>query len=202
LVRNIGAVAVVAALLAAATAGAQALIDGGDVRNNSLTGKDVKNKSLTKQDFRGSVRGPRGLPGAPGPQGARGAQGPQGPAGPPGPTAVGQLTVVYSPEMLFTTSTAQEAIAFCPSGQRVVSGGGFSASDEQIAATEALDDRSGWVVIGVDLVDDPALDEAVQAQALCAPTGQAVAARSTRSRARREVARMVARVEAGLKADR
>jgi hypothetical protein len=53
--RNIAAVAVVAALLAAATAGAQAVIDGGDVRNNSLTGKDVKNKSLTKKDFKGSV---------------------------------------------------------------------------------------------------------------------------------------------------
>jgi hypothetical protein len=78
LVRNIAAVAVVAALLAAATAGAQAVIDGGDVRDNSLTGKDVKNKSLTKKDFKGSVRGPRGFAG---PQGAQGPQGPQGPRG-------------------------------------------------------------------------------------------------------------------------
>src|SRR5687768_17278998 len=86
--RNIVAVAVVAAPLAAATAGAQALIDGGDVRNNSLTGKDVKNKSLTKRDFRGSVRGPRGRRGAQGAQGAQGpqgVQGPQGQTGPPGP---------------------------------------------------------------------------------------------------------------------
>jgi hypothetical protein len=84
-VRNIGAVAVVAALLAAATAGAQALIDGGDVRNNSLTGKDVRNKSLTKRDFRGAVRGPRGFSGPQGAPGVPGAQGSRGPAGPPGP---------------------------------------------------------------------------------------------------------------------
>jgi hypothetical protein len=84
LVRNIAAVAAVAALLAAATAGAQAVIDGGDVRNNSLTGKDVKNKSLTKKDFKGSVSGPQGPPGARGPQGILGAQGPQGPQGPKG----------------------------------------------------------------------------------------------------------------------
>jgi hypothetical protein len=57
MVRNIAAVAIVAVLIAAATAGAQAVIDGGDVRNNSLTGKDVKDKSLTKKDFRGSVGG-------------------------------------------------------------------------------------------------------------------------------------------------
>jgi Collagen triple helix repeat (20 copies) len=85
MVRNIGAIAVVAALVAAATAGAQAVIDGGDVRNSSLTGRDVKDKSLTKKDFKGSVRGPVGRQGAPGPQGPRGDTGPQGPRGETGP---------------------------------------------------------------------------------------------------------------------
>ena len=85
MVRNIAAVAVVAALLVAATAGAQAVIDGGDVRDSSLTGKDVKNKSLTKRDFRGSVRGAQGPQGNTGPQGPQGNPGPQGPQGNPGP---------------------------------------------------------------------------------------------------------------------
>jgi Collagen triple helix repeat (20 copies) len=87
-VRNIGAVAVLAALFAAATAGAQSLIDGGDVRDNSLTGKDVKNKSLTKRDFRGSLRGaqgPQGNTGPQGPEGNPGLRGPQGNTGPQGP---------------------------------------------------------------------------------------------------------------------
>lgn len=97
MVRNIAAVAVVAALLAAATAGAQAVIDGGDVRNNSLTGKDVKDKSLTKKDFRGSVRGAQGPQGNTGPQGPQGGQGPAGPQGstglqgPAGPFPEGDL---------------------------------------------------------------------------------------------------------------
>jgi hypothetical protein len=70
--RNVAAAAFVGALLEAATAATQAVIDGGAVRNNSLSGKDVKNKCLTKQDFKGSVRGPRGLPEA------RGARVPPG----------------------------------------------------------------------------------------------------------------------------
>src|SRR5688572_17347793 len=120
MVRNIAAVAVVAALLAAATAGAQAVIDGGDVRNNSLTGKDVKNKSLTKKDFKGSVRGrrgPRGLRGLPGPQGA---QGPQGPAGAPGAAGATNVTVRAGAEAL------GDSVAFCNPGERAVGGGGIT----------------------------------------------------------------------------
>jgi hypothetical protein len=121
--RNIVAVAVVAALLAAATAGAQALIDGGDVRNNSLTGKDVKNKSLTKKDFRGSVRGPRGRRGPQGPQGAQGLQGPQGPAGAPGAAGATNVTVRLGPDSATGTSTAT-----CNTGERAVGGGGFAST--------------------------------------------------------------------------
>jgi hypothetical protein len=94
MVRNIAAVAIVAVLIAAATAGAQAVIDGGDVRNNSLTGKDVKDKSLTKKDFRGSVRGAQGPQGNTGPQGGQGPVGPQGSTGlqgPAGPFPEGDL---------------------------------------------------------------------------------------------------------------
>jgi hypothetical protein len=127
MVRNIGAVAVVAALLAAATAGAQAVIDGGDVRNNSLTGRDVKDKSLTKRDFKGSVRGPSGTQGAPGPQGprgdtgpqgrlgARGPQGetgPQGPEGPPGPgTLIEHATLASGGAIPLAPGVCNEAAA-------------------------------------------------------------------------------------------
>ena len=141
MVRNIAAVAVVAALLAAATAGAQAVIDGGDVRDNSLTGKDVKDKSLTKKDFKGSVRGPRGLQGpqglqgaegpqgAPGPKGAAGAQGPKGDTGAPGaPGATGApgvsgyelVTATYGP----TAEDGKDAVATCPADKIAISGGG------------------------------------------------------------------------------
>ena len=158
--RNIAAVALVAALLAAATAGAQAVIDGGDVRNNSLTGKDVKNKSLTKKDFKGSVRGrrgPRGFRGLPGPQGA---QGPQGPAGAAGATNV---TVRLGPDSPTGTSTAS-----CNPGERAVGGGGFSPDgflyDSSPNATSGT--PTDWVASAdTDFMGTPAQ---VQAYVICA----------------------------------
>lgn len=178
---TIGLIAVTALLLGATGAGAAALIDGADVKNSSLTGEDVKNRSLTEADFRGSVRGPRGR---------RGFQGRQGAQGPAGPTAPGQITIVRSPQVYYTDAV-ESAIAFCPAGYRVIAGGGVNVADGQLGATEASNDRSGWFVIGVDLTAGGG--EYIQAQALCAPTGQAVAAR--RSTARAEVAAKARQIE-------
>ena len=170
-------------MLLGGSAYAAATITGKDIKNSSITGKDVKRKSLTKKHFRGSVRGAPGAPGAIGPQ------------GPAGPSVLGQLTVVRSPQVFFGPSDfAQSATAFCPPGFRVVSGGGFSISDEQVAASLATGDRSGWGVIGIDQA--PTGGEYVQAQALCAPAGQAVAAAADRSRGRAQFARLEARIEA------
>lgn len=151
-------------------------ITGKNVKNSSLTGKDIKNKSLTPRDFKGSVRG---------------ARGPQGPAG---PSVLGQLAVVESAQVFFgPADIVQSAIAFCPAGQRVVSGGGISVTDEQLAASKATADRSGWYVIGVDTSDNGG--EYIQAQALCAPVGTAIAA-TNRSRVRAQIARLEAKIKA------
>jgi hypothetical protein len=168
LVRNIGAVAVAAALLAAATAGAQAVIDGGDIRNNSLTGKDVKNKSLTRQDFRGSVRGapgPQGVQGAAGPQGPQGAQGPQGPAGAPGATNV----TVRAGEV-----AVGDSVASCNPGERAVGGGGVSEvpSGYLWASTPVQSEGetpTAWTVSAASVAEET-LDEPVEVQAwvICA----------------------------------
>ena len=48
--RTVAAVTVTIVILAAATAGAAALITGADVKDGSLTGADVKNGSLTGAD--------------------------------------------------------------------------------------------------------------------------------------------------------
>src|SRR5215210_872072 len=152
-------------------------ITGKQIKDSSITGKDVKNKSLTKRDFRGSVRGARGF---------AGPAGPAGPQGPAGPTVVGQLTIVKSAQVPYgPADTVMGAQAFCPAGQRVVSGGGTNVGDEQLAATEPNDSRTGWFVIGVDRVDNGG--EYVQATAVCGPANQAVAA-STQSRARARTA--------------
>ena len=168
MLRNITAVALVAALLAAATAGAQAVIDGGDVRNNSLTGKDVKNKSLTKKDFRGSVRGPRGPQGPPGARGAvgpQGAQGPQGPAGAPGAAGATNVVVRAGAEELDTS------VASCNPGERAVGGGG-TTPDGFLWDSEPTEDvgqvPTGWIAQADDGDGDPTTSATVQAWVICA----------------------------------
>ena len=160
MVRNIAAVAVVAALLAAATAGAQAVIDGGDVRDASLTGKDVKNKSLTKKDFRGSVRGPRGLPGPRGPAGPAGAQGARGPAGASGATNVTVRSGPIAPG---------DSIAECNPGERAVGGGGVTADPggyiwNSTPLQDVGETPTAWIASGASALD-ATIDQPVDVQA-------------------------------------
>ena len=159
-------------LLLGGSAYAAATITGEAIKNSSITGEDVKDKSLTKKDFRGSVRGRRGAT---------------------GPTALGQITVVQSAREAFGPEFVKSAIAFCPSGSRVVSGGGASVSDDRLVVTGATNDRSGWFVVGANV--SAGGGEYVQAQALCAPAGKAIAA-SNKSRVRAQVAHLEAKVEA------
>jgi hypothetical protein len=153
----------VASLLAATGAGAAALIDGGDVKNSSLTCKDVRNKSLTKADFRGSVRGPRGSPG------------PQGSQGPPGPTVLGRIAYV---ERSFTVAAGDIDIqgVDCPSGYRIVSGGFTIISPGAVPFVDKSYSQAEWSV-GVDNFNS-SLSADATAHAWCAPAGQAVAAQS------------------------
>jgi hypothetical protein len=173
----------VVALVLSFTGGAvaAATITGKQIKDGSVTGKDVKTRSLLANDFKSGQlpRGPQGLPG------------PQGPAGPSlvgGSNLVSSAQVPYGPSDLVMT-----AIAFCPAGQRVISGGGVNIGDEQLAISMPTSDRSGWAVAGVDLVDNGG--EYVQAQAICAPAGQAVAA-GVRSHAevKRSFKRLAAKV--------
>ena len=157
--RNIGLIAVVALLLAATSAGAAAVIDGGDIRNNTVTGKDVKKKSLTRKDFRGSVRGPRGFQGAPGPQGPQGAQGPAGAT---------NVTVRVGPVELGAST------ASCNPGERAVGGGGFTGDDggylyNSTPAENAGETPTAWTASAASAAD-ATLDEPVnvQAYAICA----------------------------------
>jgi hypothetical protein len=100
---------------------------------------------------------------------------------------------VNSAQITFGLDVVKGATAFCPAGQRVVSGGGVSISDEQLAASQATADRTGWFVIGVDAYDDGG--EYVQAQALCAPAGVAVASSASHAGATREVASAVEKLK-------
>jgi Collagen triple helix repeat (20 copies) len=83
MLKSIGLIAVGVALLAATTAGAAALIDGGDIRDNSVSGRDIRDGSLRMRDLTDGAK--ERLMGQDGADGATGAQGPAGPAGPGGP---------------------------------------------------------------------------------------------------------------------
>jgi hypothetical protein len=189
LARNIGFIALVALLIVATGATAQSLIDGGDIKNNSVTGKDVRNKSLTKKDFAGVLTGPRGRRGAQGPQGA------QGPPGPAGPINASGLQTVTGPEEVVLANDFGSSIAFCPAGQRVVSGGGFmnNGGFDGLQASEPNNARTSWFVISAD---NTGFGGTIQAVALCAGAGSAVAAKSTRAQTRRQVARLIAKLKA------
>jgi hypothetical protein len=86
------AIALTVAIGGPAVAGAQGLINGNQVQDESLTGADVQNHTLTGADIRAASLGSRllspqalanlrGAIGVAGPQGEPGATGPQGPAG-------------------------------------------------------------------------------------------------------------------------
>jgi Collagen triple helix repeat (20 copies) len=87
MLKSIGLIAVCATLLAATTAGAAALIDGGDIRDNSVTGQDIRNGTLRMRDIAdGATERLRGQDGAKGDTGAQGAAGPAGAQGVKGDT--------------------------------------------------------------------------------------------------------------------
>jgi hypothetical protein len=86
------ALALTVAIGGPAVAGAQGLINGSSVQDESLTGADIQNHTLSGADIRAGSLGSRlfsaqaqtnlrGATGAPGPQGEPGAVGPQGPKG-------------------------------------------------------------------------------------------------------------------------
>ena len=187
----LGVIALVVAMSGSAVAASK--ITSAQIKDGTITTKDIKNDTLTMSDI--SARLFDQLSGAQGPAGPAGPSGPAGPAGPAGPSAVAGITVVRGPQVLFgPTDVVKAATAFCPAGQRVVSGGGASITDEELAVSEATSDRSGWFVIGVDEFDGGG--EYVQAQALCAPAGVAVASSAPdRSRSERHIAALVSKTK-------
>lgn len=140
------ATAVAVLACAGTTATAASLIDGGDVRNGSLTGADVRDRSLRGADIakgtipadrltkaaRAGLRGPAGAPGAPGAQGA---------PGPSGVAAVVTRTGTASFDTDGIIGQTKEATAQCAEGEKLVGGGVF-------APTAVVDGRANFVVTG------------------------------------------------------
>jgi hypothetical protein len=187
----LGLIAVVFAMSGSAYAASK--ITSAQIKDGTIVAKDIKDDAITPAKLSNSAM--TALAGDTGPTGPSGPTGPAGPQGPAGPSALGAITLVNSSQVAFGPDVVKSATAFCPAGQRVVSGGGVSISDEQLAASQATSDRTGWFVIGVDTYDNGG--EYVQAQALCAPAGVAVASSASHTRAERDVASAVKKVQAG-----
>jgi hypothetical protein len=153
------AVAAVASLLAATGAGAAALIDSGDVQNNSLRSRDVKDGTLRCKDLTdrlcglakaGGDKGDKGDPGAKGNPGAKGDKGDTGVAkleadGPyPGATDLGDFPGQgdNSDDLWANDGSRQTSWVQCAPGKAAL-GGGFNV------AADAGDDAAKAVQVAV-----------------------------------------------------
>ena len=169
-----------------------ALSGGVATAGKLITGSQIKDGTIASKDLSSAAkRALKGSRGSTGPQGATGATGAPGAAG---PSATGQAHLVMSAQVPFGSEVVQTATAFCPAGEKVVSGGGAVIGDTMNVTIPTID-RAGWAVIGVDITDNGG--EYVQASAICAPTGKAMLSGASRADAKAQVARMAEKVGNG-----
>lgn len=107
-----------------------------------------------------------------------------------------QIIEVPGPKATIPVLDVNSSIAFCPAGQRAISGGAevFTGFFDSAAIQRATPGRTGWFAIAGNNSDTTT--GTVQAFANCAPISGAVAASIPRARVRDEVARLVARLKA------
>lgn len=138
-------------------------LTGKDIRNGSLTGADIKKKSIQLDRLKGrlptGVTGPQGVTGASGPAGPQGEPGASGAKGDPGtPGAKGDkgdggitnLTTTVRDGSLEMAGNISTAIAECPAGSKVISGGFIEAGGTTVMASRPYGTvgsaPSGWQV--------------------------------------------------------
>ena len=158
---TIGAVAVIG--LGAGGATAAAMIDSGDIRNNSVQQEDLARNSVGQSELIDNTVGPRYVTdellnrinqsGPRGPQGPRGAQGPQGDQGPQGEPGLSELEADgpypgasqlpegegdNSTAMWSNDGTRQTSWVQCAPGKVALGGGYTLAADAGDAAPQAV----------------------------------------------------------------
>jgi hypothetical protein len=133
-------------------------------------------KPSVLRQLRGN-NGARGAQGLQGPEGTAGVQGPPGAqglvgaAGPPGPTGfVGKLVEVTGPNVSVVKGTPEDSVAFCPSGDQVVSGGyaaNFTHPTENAVVFDGPEEGTSWEVVAEN---EGGNESHIEAIALCGPT--------------------------------
>jgi hypothetical protein len=188
--RTIVVTGIVAAIVAAGSAGAARLITGRQIKDGTITGRDVKNHSLRPVDFRGSVRGPAGPAGAPGPQ---------GPAGPAGSFSASSIHQAAGPSVVMgamgSGTEVQSSTANCPAGTVVIAGGWDGEQSPPVRATVGYNKPlgNGWEVI---MSNFGMISATFHAIAVCesASGTRSVATAAQRAEAARAKAQMEAQV--------
>jgi hypothetical protein len=127
----------------------------------------------------GGTQGPAGARGLTGAQGLEGTRGPQGEPGSAG--TLSPLTTVESSTASYEYSAKAEtyvavAIAFCPSGQKVVSGGEFNFLFPYATLYEKSNTGTSWGVVAFASQAETVAKGGVAAIAYCSKEGEAVSA--------------------------
>jgi hypothetical protein len=144
-VKVVIAAGVVAALISAASATAAFVVTSANIKNGTIQMTDISTKA--KRALKGN-RGPRGFAGQDGFDGGPGPAGPQGPVGavgPPGPRGAGLTGMEY----VIRTKDGPglvNAVAHCPPGKFVISGGGGTDSDTGVLVASGATAPQGWSV--------------------------------------------------------
>lgn len=88
--------------------------------------------------------GPQGIAGPPGPSGS---VGPAGPVGPQGPAGVSGQEIVWQDFPYAPMPGNQSAFVECPAGKKVMGGGWFGPSTDEVAIARAEPFQQGFAVI-------------------------------------------------------
>jgi hypothetical protein len=152
---------------------------------------EIKPSVLKKLKGNTGLQGPAGAQGAAGAQGpagargltgAQGLEGPRGPQGEPGSAGtLSPLTTVESSTASYEYSAKAEtyvavAIAFCPSGQKVVSGGEFNYLFPNATLYAKSKTGTSWGVVAFASQAETVAKGGVAAIAYCSKEGEAVTA--------------------------
>jgi hypothetical protein len=139
---TVALIALFVALTGSAAAGS-GLITGAQIKDHSIGINDLALSAVSK------------LRGHAGPAGAAGPSGPAGPAGAPGGFDPSKISYVDGPQTDLPANAAagaQSLTATCPSGTKVVGGGGFPNIALE-GASLANPDGSGWTLVVVNDTD-------------------------------------------------